>query len=137
MKVLIDTNVLLDVAQKREPFFSASDRVVRWCEDHPGSGFLAWHTVSNLYYVLRKSAGESFARAFIATTLDHLEVAPTGTPEAKHALHLGIGDYEDALQVSVALAAGADVIITRDAADFVGSIIVVRTPEDFLVRAPL
>lgn len=136
MKALIDANVLLDVAQRRVPFFAASDRVVRWCEDHPGNGFIAWHTVSNLYYILRKSASDGVARGFISSTLDIMEVARTGTPEAKHALHLGLTDYEDALQVAAALTAGVDVIVTRDGADFAGSIVPVLNPEAFLVGAP-
>lgn len=136
MKVLVDTNVLLDVALRRAHFFAASDRVVRWREDHPGRGFVAWHTLSNIYYILRKANGEAPARGFIADTLDHLEVAPTGTPEAKHALHLRTRDYEDALQISAALAAGADAIVTRDPAGFSGSIVPVLTPEAFLASAP-
>ena len=136
MKVLIDTNVLLDVALHRPAFFSASDRVVRWCENHRGRGFIAWHTVSNLYYILRKSLGDEAARGFIATTLDIVEVARVGTAEAKHALHLGLFDYEDALQVTAAVAAAADVIVIRDEADFAASIVKVQSPEAFLASMP-
>lgn len=136
MKVLVDTNVLLDVALRREPFFATSDAVVRWCENHPGGGFVAWHTLSNLYYVLRKAKGEAAARGFMESVLKIFEVAPTGTPAAKQALRLGVTDFEDALQISAALAAGADVIVTRDGADFASSPVLVQMPEVFFAAAP-
>lgn len=136
MKVLVDTNVLLDVALQRPAFFSNSDRVLRWCENHGGHGFIAWHTVSNLYYILRKSLGDGAARGFISTTLTIVEVARVGTPEAKHALHLSLFDYEDALQVTAAVAAGVDVIVTRDEADFAGAIVRAQSPEAFLASLP-
>ena len=132
MTALIDSDVLLDVALRRQPFFPASDQVVRWCEDHPGSGFIAWHTVSNIYYILRRTGGDASARGFIATTLARIDVASTGTPEAKHALHLAISDFEDALQISAALAVGADAIVTRNARDYSGTVVPALSPEEFL-----
>lgn len=79
MKVLIDTNVLLDVAQQRAPHFSGSEQVIKWCEGHPGHGFIAWHSVSNVYFILEKQLNDTAARQYITTMLDIFEVAVTGT----------------------------------------------------------
>jgi predicted nucleic acid-binding protein len=65
VKVLLDCDVLIDVATGRMPFSTESQPVIDWCERHAGSGFIAWHTVANLYYLLRKSRNDTFARQFI------------------------------------------------------------------------
>lgn len=83
MKILVDTNILLDVAQQRAPHLADSDRVLKWCEAHPGNGFIAWHSISNVYYILEKQLGDASARQFITIMLEDLEVAETGTASAK------------------------------------------------------
>ncbi|CAN5197583.1 PIN domain-containing protein [soil metagenome] len=132
MKLLLDTDILLDVALKRVPFFSDSNAVLVWCEDHPGEGFIAWHSLSNVYYILRKEATEHATRGFISETLETLEVIATGTPAAKQALRLGLRDFEDALQVAAASVAGVDYIVTRDVVDYASSPIPALRPTDML-----
>lgn len=132
MKVLVDTNVLLDVGLPRAGFFAESDAVLKWCAAHPGDGFIAWHSLSNVYYLLEKENGDEPAREFLAILLDLFEVPAAGTAEAKAALRLGMGDFEDALQVAAALAVGADIIVTRDAADYGNSLVPTRLPGQFL-----
>jgi predicted nucleic acid-binding protein len=140
MKVLVDTNVLLDVAFKRLPHYTDSKLVMRWCQHNPGCGVVAWHTISNAYYLLkshRDGAGvraftEVTARDFIETVLEIFEVIATGTAVAKHALRLDVKDFEDALQISAAVWAGVDEIITGDQAHFSGAPLSVRTPGEFV-----
>ena len=136
MKALIDTNVLLDVALQRAPHLADSDRVIKWCEAHPGHGFIAWHSISNIYFILEKQLDDASARQFITTLLDICEVVETGTASAKHALLLPFEDFEDALQCVAGVAAGVNVIITRDRHDFAGSPIPARHPTDFLALLP-
>lgn len=132
MKVFVDTNLLLDVALQRAPHLADSDGVLKWCEAHPGHAFIAWHSVSNLYYLLEKQLDDTSARQFLTTLLDIFEVAETATASAKHALHLPFSDFEDALQTVAAVTVGADVIVTRDKPDYAGSPIPVQTPREFL-----
>lgn len=132
MKIFVDTNILLDVALQREPHLAGSDRVVKWCEAHPRHAFIAWHSVSNVYYLLQKQLDDTSAREFITTLLDVFEVAETDTASAKHALHLPISDFEDALQTVAAVAVGADVVVTRDKSDYAGSPIPAQIPDEFL-----
>lgn len=136
MKALIDTNVLLDVAQQRMPHLADSDRVMKWCEANPGHGFIAWHSISNVYYVLRKAIDDASARQFITTLLDLCDVVETGTASAKLALHLSFTDFEDALQTAAAVTAGVDVIITRDKRDYAKSPIPVQSPDEFVATLP-
>ena len=134
MKVLVDTNVLIDVAQPREraAFYADSRAILDWCARHPGQGFIAWHSLSNAYYLLRSPLGNQGTRDFIDLVLSIFEVAETGTASAKLAASLAMRDFEDALQMTAAIAVGADVIVTRNTRDFVTSLISVRTPTEFL-----
>jgi predicted nucleic acid-binding protein len=136
MKVLLDTDVLLDVALARLPHVVASEAMLDWCEAHPGSTWVAWHSLSNLFYFLRRDHGAAVARRFIQELLEYAEVVPTGTADAKHALALPMADFEDALQTAAAIHGGADVIVTRNLAHFGGSPIPARSPADFLAIAP-
>ena len=132
MRVLVDTNVLLDVGLQREGFLADSMQVLRWCANHPGRAFIAWHSLSNVYYIMRKQCGDRVAREFAAILLEDFEIPATGSASAKHALHLPMTDLEDALQVVAAIAAAADVIVTRDVADYRDSTVPARTPAEFL-----
>lgn len=136
MKILVDTNILLDVAQQRAPFLADSDGALKWCETHPGHGFIAWHSISNVYFILEKHVSDTFARQFITTMLDILDVAETGTASAKHALALPMADFEDAMQCAAAVHAGVDFIVTRDIGDYAGSVLPAILPADFLAQAP-
>jgi predicted nucleic acid-binding protein len=136
MKVLIDCDVIVDVATGRPPFVTDSKQVLDWCERHRGSGIVAWHTIANLYYILRKHHSDALARRFIHDLLDFLEVAATGTPQAKHALAMSLGDLEDALQVAAAAHTGADYIITRNMGHYRAAVISAILPVDFLAQAP-
>lgn len=133
MTVLLDCDVLLDVALDRRPFVTDSRAVLDWCERHPGSGFVAWHTLANFYYLLKDAAR---ARQFIQDLFVFMEVAGTGTAQAKHALALPMSDFEDALQAAAAVQAGVDYIITRNIADYRNSPIPALLPPDFLAQAP-
>ena len=136
MRLLLDTDVLLDVAEERQPHVTASEAVLNWCEGHPGSAVIAWHSVANLYYLLRKSKGDADARQFIHELLAYVEVVATGTAQAKHALALPMSDFEDALQVAAAVAAGVDTIVTRNTSDYPSSPVPVMTPEAFMAIVP-
>lgn len=136
MRPPLDSDVLLDVAEERQPHVTASAAVLDGCEAHPASAAMAWHSVANLYYLLRKSQGDAEARQFIRELLGYVEVIATGTAEAKHAMALPMSDFEDALQVAAAVAGGMDTIVTRNTSDYASSPVRAMTPEQFLDGAP-
>jgi predicted nucleic acid-binding protein len=100
----------------------------------PGNdGWIAWHTLSNGFYIVRretKALGE--ARRFAAELLLWCNVASVGTTEALAAESMNLSDLEDAMQIAAAQACQADVIVTRNTADFSTSPIPVMTPEEFV-----
>lgn len=132
MRVLLDTDVLLDVGLGRVKFLTASAAVLRWAESEPGQAAVAWHSLSNISYLLRPNA-----RPFIRDLLHFVEVPPTGTDAAKQATAFPMTDFEDAMQAAAALTFGAAYIVTRNATHYRQSPVPARSPAEFLaaVRA--
>lgn len=130
MKVLIDTDVLLDVALATQPFLTTSQRVLDWAEIHPGDAAIAWHSISNIAYLLKPNP-----RRFLLELLRFVDVATVSTAQAKMALSMQISDLEDAMQVAAALAFGADHIVTRNYKDYRNAPISVVSPAEYLRTA--
>ena len=126
MKALIDTDVLLDVALAREPHAEQSAGVLRWAEAG-GSAVVAWHTLTNCAYLLKGSG-----RPFLERLLQLVEVASVGGTDARRALELPMRDIDDAFQAAAALAWQADVIVTRNLADYRRSPVRALSPAAFL-----
>ena len=129
MKILIDTDILLDIALHRPDFFEASEHVLNWAQSEPGQAAVAWHSLSNLAYLVRPDA-----RRFIRDLLQFVEVASVGTAEAQQATNFPMKDYEDALQAASALSFGADFIVTRNLPDYKNSPVPALSPTQFEVH---
>jgi predicted nucleic acid-binding protein len=134
LKILLDTDVLMDVALGRADFGPDSRALLEWCEHLPQTGVVAWHTVSNLFYLLRAARSDAFTRSFLANLLNFTAVVSGGTESVRHALHAPMRDFEDALQVAAAVAGQADYIITRNVPDYRGSIVPAMRPREFVIR---
>ncbi len=128
MIVLLDTDILVDVALDREPYAENAAALLDALEHRPGSAFIAWHTVSNFYYLLAPKRGRSGARAFLVDLSRFVEVARTTTESLRYAAQLKMKDFEDAMQVAAAAACEADVIATRNVRDYARSPIRAATP---------
>lgn len=127
MKALLDTDVLIDVALKREPFSAPAARVIQWAEDAPGQAAVAWHSLANIAYLVRPDV-----RPFLDHLLRFVHVAPVGTREARQALGLPMNDFEDALQAAAAIAFGAECIVTRNLSHYRKSPVRALSPSQFL-----
>ena len=97
MKILIDCDVLLDVALKREPYFEHSSMLLDWGERHPGQAAVAWHTISNIFYLCKADAAR-----FVSELIEFVEILGADTESMRFALEIGMKDVEDAMQVAVA-----------------------------------
>ena len=133
MRLLIDINVLLDVALQR-PGAPASARLLGLC-GRQHEAWLAWHSIATLAYLIERQQSAISGRDFIRGMLDWADVAHTGKADALAALDLPMGDFEDALQVAAAMACGAQFVITRNQRDFKNSPIPALSPDVFLRRA--
>jgi predicted nucleic acid-binding protein len=130
MKALFDTDILLDVALGRTEFLVDSAEALGWAEDHPGLVAVAWHSLSNLAYLVRPDP-----REFIRDLLTFVEVASVGTVQARLALTYSMGDLEDALQAACAVSFGASFLVTRNTNDFRNSPVPAVPPAAFLKAA--
>ncbi len=127
MRVLIDSDVLLDVALAREGHVTASAAVLEWAESG-GAAAVAWHSLTNCSYLLKGG------RPFLKKLLEIVEVAPVATVDALSALRLPMSDVEDSFQAASALSWKADFIITRNLPDYRKSPVPAISPVDFLKR---
>ena len=132
MTVLIDTDVLLDVALDRHPYSEAAGALLSAVEQRRMRGFVAWHALSNFHYLVAPRGGKSSAREFVAELAVFVEVAPTTTESLRYALRLPMKDFEDAMQVAAAAACHADLIATRNLKDYLNSPVKAVAPETVL-----
>ena len=130
--ILIDTDVLIDVALDRQPFSDPAAELLDRLQTGPKRAFVAWHTLSNFYYLVAPARSGSDARAFIAELVRFVAVADCGTDAITYAAGLEMADFEDAMQVSAARASGARFVVTRNARDFKRSPIPAITPVEAL-----
>jgi predicted nucleic acid-binding protein len=136
MAVFIDTNILLDVLEKRVPHHVDSEQVLVRCDQLREPVFIAWHGLATAFYIYSRKVGEAAAHLALGQLLGSVSVAYTGQREAMRAFQLPISDLEDAMQAVAADACGADCIVTRNTRDFTGSPVPVLTPQEFLAAHP-
>jgi len=128
MRLFFDTNILLDIGLRREPFLESSQSVFIDAVEHHRC-FVSWHSVSNLAYILGKVEGAALALEFIQHVISVCRIAPIDHKDVLVALEYNDGDFEDAMQIASALSVEADMIITRDLSGFAKSPIPVTNPK--------
>jgi predicted nucleic acid-binding protein len=133
MKIFLDTNVLLDVLAHREPFYRASARIWSLAETGEVEAYISATSFNNIYYIVRKAAGNEEARKALRLLRDVFTSMAPDSRLVSQAIDLQSGDFEVAVQLLSATRAKADFLITRDAGDFPRSDIAILTPEEFLV----
>ena len=134
MKILVDTNVLIDYLAGRKPYYEDADRVIRLCIEHKIKGYMAAHSVTDMYYILRKDYKESSVRRIMIKSLfDILDVSGINRDVLVNALDReDFEDFEDCVQDECAEMVAADYIVTRNVKDFEHSKIPAIAPDEFL-----
>ena len=132
--ILLDTDVLIDFALGRTPHAQDAAELLAHLERRPRMAFVAWHSLSNFYYLVRPTRGAGAAKDFLVDLTRFVTVAPADTEALHFAAGLPLSDFEDALQVAAARACGASVIATRNVRDFRRSPIPARTPKALLKK---
>ena len=133
MRVLIDINVILDVLQKREPFFSDSYRALRRALENDAECLISASAATDIFCVLRKSLGSAQqAKEHIDQLAQVVSFADVQGMDIHTALMRAMPDFEDAVVDAVAERSGASYILTRNIKDFTGSVVPAILPADFL-----
>ena len=132
--ILLDTDVLIDVALDRNPHSGPASELLDQIEQGAESAYIAWHSVSNFYYIVAPARGGMSARDFIVELTRFVEVATTDTEAIRYAAGLPMGDFEDAMQVAAARACGARHIVTWNVRDYERSPIRAIDPQEALTE---
>lgn len=132
MKVLVDTNVILDIVLERQPFVESAIQLLIAAQHNDITFFVTATTITDLYYITRKAKGRVIALSMITDLLQFAEIAGVDKAVILQALHSRLSDFEDAVQESAALQQTIDMLITRNATDFRNSVLEIHTPESFL-----
>lgn len=132
MKVLIDTNIVVDVALDRDPFFAASEQVLRFVEQQRIEGYISASTFSDLYYIIRKSKGHTWTIQFLQGIATFCQVATVNQAVISMALTSNFKDFEDAILYGAAVLNNLDAIVTRNQKDFPVTTPRILTPEQLI-----
>lgn len=128
MRVLFDTNVVLDVLLARAPHAEVAVKLFNLVDRGSVDGLLCATTVTTIHYLATKVVGQAGARAHIGTLFSMFEVAPVDREVLDGALRLPFEDYEYAVLHEAAVRADAGAIVTRNPKDFENSTVAVFDP---------
>ncbi len=128
-RVLVDTNVALDVLLERQPHFAASAAIWDAVEEGHVQGYVAAHAVTTIHYLAQKHLGTRRAKRVIASLLQVFRVAPVNENVLRDALDSEGNDFEDAVSAAAARFAECEAIVTRDPRGHRTAAIPVFTPE--------
>jgi len=132
LRVIVDTNVVLDILLEREPFVKPAVDVFCLIEESRIDAFICATTVTTIDYLLVKSLPTLKARSALRRLISLFEIATVNRPVIERALVSKIQDFEDAVLDEAGQMAGVDFVITRNTKDFTGSALKVCDPKDFL-----
>lgn len=134
MKVLIDTNIILDVLCKRSGFYEDSVRIFKLCEVKKIEGVVSALSIPNIIYILRKELDAEKTKEILDNLTLIFSVADLKADDLKRAADMKFRDYEDAVQCACAARLKANYIVTRNIKDFAQSKVTAVKPSELLER---
>ena len=137
MRVLIDTNVILDVLQSREPWYKEGQTIFLAAANHVITGCITAKQAADIHFFSRKQfAGQENtdekARKILAGIFSLFEVLDSLAEDSLNAIGITNGDYEDAMMIETAARSGMECIITRNTTHFTAGKVPVYTPDVFI-----
>lgn len=133
MKLLIDTNVVLDVLLRREPFSKTAAEVLNLTQRDDVREYVSASAITDIYYIANKQMKDRDAvRDLLKRLLMVVSVVAVSEREIQNALNLAWGDFEDSVQYSVALLNEMDGIVTRNPSDYQEATMRIWLPEQAL-----
>ena len=135
MKILIDTNIILDFLLQREPLFQDAERLFQAVGNGEVVGYVTATTLTDVFYIARRHTQSlDKAKQAVSETLAAMAVCPVDRDILESALNSNCDDFEDAVQICSAVAQGLDAIVTRNAKDFSGSSLPIYSSNDLLTQ---
>lgn len=134
MKILVDTNVILDVLYNRSEFVESSSKVWKYCEVNQIEGYISAMLVLNIVYILRKELTPQKTEQLIQQITMIFKIVELKSTDLKAAAEMFTSYYEDALLMCQASRINADYIVTRNIRDFNDSRVPALKPSELLER---
>ncbi|MEL6823927.1 MAG: PIN domain-containing protein [Calditrichota bacterium] len=131
-KAFIDSDIILDLFAKREPFYESAALLFTLIEKKRLSGYTSPIVFANLHYILRKLKSPGSALEILRKLRTVISVLPVDERVIDRALNSGFSDFEDAIQYQCAMENNLDFIITRNKADYKKSRLSVLDAEEFV-----
>ena len=133
MRVLVDTNIILDDFLEREPFVEDATALMEAIESERIVGYVTATTLTNIFYIARRQTRSvELARQAVSETLTLMEVCLVDRVILDAAFSSNLRDFEDAVQLACAMASRLDAIITRNAQDFAGATLPILSASELL-----
>jgi predicted nucleic acid-binding protein len=132
VRILVDTNILLDVLARREPFYAAAAAIWSLAERGEVRAVVSAISFNNVYYIVRRAEGRTRAQKAMRLIRDVFESVPPDNQIINQAIDANMADFEDAVQFHSAIRAKATYLVTRNPGDFPKSALPILTPEEFL-----
>ena len=133
MVLLIDTNVILDYMTNREPYAEGAHKILRCCAEKRVKGYIAVHSITNIFYILRKHISSPERKKMLLDLCELVEICGLQKTHVTNALaNEEFDDLEDCIQAECAKTIQADYIVTRNVRDFAHSPILAIPPDEFL-----
>ena len=135
MKALIDTCVVMDFLQHREPFANDAKAIFRAAACEQFTGYITAKSATDIYYLTHRCThSDKEARSKLNSVLSIISMLDSAAIDVYHALSSKSSDFEDAVMIETASRSHVDCIVTRNQEDYRKSSVPVFSPADFLKR---
>lgn len=137
MRLMIDTNIFLDVLTRRDPFYADSRAVLELCESKKVLGFVSASSVTDIFYLVHRYLHNTeMAYKALGSVLDIAKVLSVTNDDVLNAYLIRASDFEDCLLATCAKSGNCDAIVTRNKGDFLTFGVTLLTPKEVLDLFP-
>jgi len=117
-RVLIDTNIIIDIAKRSEFFFEHSSKVFELAVEEKIVAYVSASAVTDIFYILQKENGKTNTILFLKELFNYIDILGVDKTVVMNALNSDWKDFEDAVQACVSIENRLDFIVTRNTKDF-------------------
>lgn len=133
MKVLLDTCIIVDFLQNREPFAQDAKKIMQAAAMELFTGYITAKSATDIYYLTHKCThSDKESRQKLNQLLTIVSMLDSAADDVFHAISSDISDFEDAVMAETALRSKVDSIVTRNKKDFTNSPVTVYSPAEFI-----
>jgi len=131
-KILIDTNVIIDIALDREPFVNHAKEIIKLIDKQKIKAYISATTVTDIYYITKRKTSHEQVIIFLENLFVFISVLSVNEGIVKKAIKSEKKDFEDAIQIETSKENDISVIITRNKKDFENSGLKIMNPDEYI-----